>query len=299
MKRIDLNYQDYIGQGENSDLLVSVVEFDRKFDSYFNIEYQKVEQAITNTDESTYQGIEDSALSTSYLDYFQMYTDISQGESLVDLGAGYCRGTLLFNALGDKRCISVEREALRSRAAVLKCENDILIADLLDENFRIPLAENYFIYLPVDKVLYSIFKKIIGQKIEANFYVIESHGDLIDFFQFHKELFVEQEFNIKTSLPRHRPFIYKFKSKIVSNEKISNLTIDNLSLWHLYNNDKDIDLKISSTIPGSKLTREWRSSIKGSHLIRYNNRLCLSLENPSRIIDFGNGDQILSIIKKD
>ena len=157
MKRIDEDFKYFIGQGENSDLFVSVVEFDRKFDHYFEMDYSKAESNLITIDDDLYPGLDDSALLTSYLDYFQIHEDLPLNETLVDLGAGYCRGSLLFDALGKNRCISIEVAANRVVGAQKIVPEDIIIADMISPDFDIPDSNFYFIYLPVSKVLYALF----------------------------------------------------------------------------------------------------------------------------------------------
>jgi hypothetical protein len=297
MKRIDIDFKNYIGQGENSDLFVSVIEYDRKFDRFFGIDYEESEKNISRNEEYIYPGLEDTALLTSYLDYFQIYRDLPQGATIVDLGAGYCRGSMLFSSLELKRCISVECEQSRTKAALSICPNDILIADLVDKKFVIPKAEFYFIYLPVGIVLYEIIRKVIQQKIEATFYVVESHGDLIDYLLMLPKVFKLINKPFKVSLPRHDPYIYKFKSKAVHLE-LSDFTYkQDLVLWHLFNHDKNLKMKISSTIPGKLKRSEWEANLSGSTVIKYNNRIALYLENPSRVLQLGNQDEILSVTR--
>jgi hypothetical protein len=296
MKRIDKNFKDYIGQGENSDLFISVIEFDRNFDKYFDVDYSKAESKLVTNEEDIYPGLEDSALLTSYLDYYQIYDDLSDGENLVDLGAGYCRGSMLFNTLGGKRCLSLEIIESRVEAAKKICRDDIFVNDITSAEFIIPVESHYLIYLPVSKVLYTLFKKLIEQKIEATFYVIESHGDLVDFFKMHDSLFTLIGKPFKTSTPRHNQWVYKFKSNILTNFKIEDeLFNSNIPLWHLYNFDSPKKFIIESKIMNSNKTKVWSADIKGSRIINYNNELAVYLENPARILQLKTQDKILQI----
>ncbi len=296
MKKIDKDFKSYLGQGENSDLFVFVIAFDRKFDKHFGLDYSKAESNLIAIDDDLYPGLDDSALLTSYLDYFQIHEDLPQNATLVDLGAGYCRGTLLFDALGSKRCISVEIAENRVERAKQLSPNDIILADMTSSSFIIPKESYYFIYLPVSKVLYSLFKKIIKQKIEATFYVIESHGDLIDFFFMHNTLFTPVGKPFKTSTPRHRSWVHKFKSNIVEDPHIKDEDFyTNIPLWHLYNFDSDKKFIIESKIMNSNQTKKWEANVKNSSIINYNGDLAVYLENPSRILQLDTQDKILRI----
>jgi hypothetical protein len=297
MKRIDSDFEKYIGQGENPDLLASVVEFDRRFDQFFKVDYEKSEKGITRTEQYIYPGLKDSALLTSYLDYFQIYGDVPIGATIVDLGAGYCRGSMLFNNLKDKRCISVECEESRVEAALSSSPEDIIVADLLDKKFELPLSEYYFIYLPVGVVLYEIIKKVIDQKIEATFYIIESHGDLVNYLLMQSEIFTLVDKPFKTSVVRHDPFIYKFRSKRVTIQPDSLSFENDMALWHLFNHDKNLKLEIESSIPGRTSKSKWFGVLLGSTLIKYNGQMALYLENPSRVLQLGTQDKILSITR--
>ena len=160
----------------------------------------------SDADEAFYHGIERRALLTSYLDYYRILKDIPKGETLIDLGAGYCRGTLLSEYLNLSRCISIELDQLKTKQAKeFNGSGDIICTSILDFNHE---PYNYFfLYFPVNDVLIEFIKKILLRSRNAVFYLIESHGDLVDLF------LSFDSFNLESKLPlssqRHKDHIYK------------------------------------------------------------------------------------------
>ena len=287
------------GQVNNPDLFVLSDLINKEVESILNINYTQNESSINSVEEDIYQNIESEALLTNYFDYFQILDDVGE-ETLVDLGAGYCKGTLLSQYLGlSGHCISIEVETVRVKAArlVSSIPREILHADLLSEDLKLPMAQAYFMYLPAGPLLNSVIKKIIIQKIEAIFYIIESHGDFIDTINYYPEIFEEIESNLKVSQHRHDKKIYKFKSKVFREAPIkkNNLTIDNIHLWLLEYSTEDTTVVVESKIANTNSTRKWKANLKSSRLIKYNGELSLQLFSPFRILQLETQDKIVEI----
>lgn len=287
------------GQVNNPDLFVLSEGLNKELDDILNINYSINESSINSTSEDIYSNIESEALLTNYFDYYQVLEDV-KGKTLVDLGAGYCKGTLLAQYLGlSCKCISVEVEAVRVQAAKgLSLEAvDILCEDLLDNSLNLPIADAYFMYLPAGPLLNSIINKVINQKIEAVFYMIESHGDFIDSIRFYPELFEELDSNLSVTQRRHDNKIYKFKSKILENININkkNLSRANIHLWLLLYGEEDTNIIIESKISSSSLTRKWEANLKGARLIKYNGELSLQIFSPFRILQLETHDKVVGI----
>ncbi len=289
------------GQVNNPDLFILSKQLEQEVSSIINLKYEDSESRIQDTSEYIYQGIEEEALLTNYFDYFQILDDF-EGKVLVDLGAGYCKGSLLNELLGlDSRCLSVEIE--KSRVAMarshIKDESVIIQGDLLSESFLLPKADAYFLYMPTGIVLNSILSKIINQKIEADFYVIESHGDFIDVINYYPELFMPIESNLNVSQPRHDKKIYKYKSKLIDsslqNIEKNNLSIKTLPYWILKYSNEDTFVEIESKIANSNDYRSWVANLKDSQLINYNGEFALQLFFPSRILQLETQDKIVKI----
>lgn len=295
----------YIGQGENPDLSLLTSQNDKLLDEKFGIAYQSGEKEITSDDEPIYKGHLQEALLTSYLDYHQIFKDMNQGETLIDLGAGYCRGSLLASDNTYKiNCISIEIAKSRAQYAVnyLKGKN-IIISDLRNKDFKLPACDAMFIYIPTGDILNKILTKFIDSGTEGSIlYVIESHGDFIDNLRFYQDMLVEIESPMKTSIQRHDSKIYKFrltnllrvKKKMESIQMIDYTEKILLPYWLLKYSKKDTSVKIKSKVAGSSTPRIWQANLKNAGLIRYNGEYGLQLEYPSRILQLDTQDKIIS-----
>jgi hypothetical protein len=293
--------KQYVGQGENPDLSFLVSQFDQKLDQEFGITYEVQEKLINATGEELYRDHNHEALLTSYLDYHQIFLDMGPNKTLIDLGAGYCRGSLL--ALDPQykvRCLSYELAKSRIEGA-LKHSHDIFNQDITDENFVLPKCEALFLYMPTGKILNSILKKIIKSTLEnCVLYVIESHGDFVDNLRFYSDFLVEMDSELKVSTQRHASKIYKFKLTnldlaknmltTVKRNDFSNLAL--LPYWILSYSHFDIKCRVQSKVIGQEEPRFWEASLKNATLIRYNGEFSLQLQKPFRILQLETQDSI-------
>lgn len=299
----------YIGQGENSDLSVLVSEFDHKLDQFFGIDYQSSEEDVVLIDEQVYSNHLQEALLTSYLDYHQIFTDLKTG-TILDLGAGYCRGTLL-SEVGDYavNCISVELIENRVKSArEYLVENKLssqLInqVDILDKNFILPDVDSVYLYLPTGDIL-NVFLKLIleGHLENKTIYAVESHGDFIETLDFYHEFFEKRPSSLKTSIQRHDSAIYKYKIRPLEQVKkrynqlaIRDITeLSNLPLWLLKYSHVDFNILVQSKVPGQNEPHIWQANTKGCRYIKYNGEVGLQLKLPSRILQLETQDKIVT-----
>lgn len=294
----------YIGQGENPDLSFLVSESDKRIDESFGIQYLAGEDPITSDDEPIYRGLTQEALLTSYLDYHQIFNDMQKGQTLVDLGAGYCRGSLLAaNDSYNIKCISIEVAKSRAQFAInYLAGQNIILGDLTDQNFEIPKCHAMFIYIPTGLILNKILEKFIYNGTEgATLYVIESHGDFIDNLRFYQDMLFEEVSLMKTSIQRHDPKIYKFKLIGLDRvrEKMDNIQKSDyyekilLPYWLLKYSEVDTIVKVQSKVVGSSTPRFWKANLKNSQLTRYNGEYALQLQSPNRILQLDTQDKII------
>ena len=128
--------------------LQDILKFDSYLDHHFEISSDQDDFYSERDDE--YIGLNSKALLTSYIDYYQVLSDIPRGETLLDLGSGLSRGTLLATKLKLCRCISIESYFPRVQMAknALKKINGIL-EDIQHENLlniKIPKVYGYYLY---------------------------------------------------------------------------------------------------------------------------------------------------------
>lgn len=165
-----------------------------------------------------YVGLSQEAFATPFVDYAQMFHDLDDQSVMADLGAGYARGSFVFQELArrsskDVRCISLEVDLPRITKAIelansLNFETQDFIAfDLLKQN--VPLVQAYYIYLPLGPLIFKTLSYLLRQKRSCLLYVTESHGDVIDFF-LSLGRWTKHLSTLESCAIRHRPGIYKF-----------------------------------------------------------------------------------------
>lgn len=221
-----------------------------------------------------YSGLAEVALSTSFDDYYKIYKDLNG--DLIDYGAGYCKGSLLFESLGDKKCFSYELKQSRleyTKALMQKMalnSQSIIKRDLLTED--IPIGENYLIYLPLGDVFFRLVHQLYSSKKEAIFYIIESHGDFLEYIE-NLPLWLKKIDVIDSESLRHKNGIHKYRFNPVKfNEH-------NL-LYHYiasYNQDLKIDL--------IEENKRYSINLKKTLPLKYNNKMCLEAFELKRIVD--------------
>lgn len=163
------------------------------------------------------------ALYTSYQDLLTIRQDLMERglKDFADLGAGNCRSKILFDYLESPfKSTAYEFVPERIEEAIntyqqldLKDAASFIEADLKDCSLdTLGAHDAFFIYLPVGPTLEKLverFKELSLDK-KLTLYVIESHGDLIDYLQDHlKPLRVLTK--LELSSQRHLPELYVFE----------------------------------------------------------------------------------------
>lgn len=265
---------ELIGKGDNLSLVERVCELDQRLDNFFGLSIKKTESSLKSNDPFEYVGLNGHALQTSYLDYFQIFNFIGNNATLVDVGAGYCRGSLLAKHLGYS-CISIEvvNERTEKALTIIDDKTKIYTNDITDQKFKIPIGDYYFLYLPQGKVLYQTLKKIkeVAKNKTVKLIVIESHGDVLDYLIYQNEWLKNISCSLKTSTPRHNNNIYVFE--VLSNSEIS--VIQKHWDWNL---DEDLEFVIEHD------KSFWTADTYDSVIWARENQLHLETFNPKRII---------------
>lgn len=186
-----------------------VLEFDGELDIQFGIpDNRKIES-------SNYQDLTNEALSTSYFDYYKIFKFLGGGKTLIDLGAGFCRGTLLAHLLNENlRCISLEIDHSRIQPAksfLSTRSKDLIQGDIFGPSLPgLQQADALFLYLPAGKLFYQILKHLLEGKRSLIIIAIESHGQLIPHLDLFPSLFKHKMVLAQTAVDRHDRNIYVY-----------------------------------------------------------------------------------------
>lgn len=280
-----------LGQREIFGFFNLVHELDKELDGYFNIISK--EDLVDSSKEDLYANVDMRALSTSYVDYYQIFCDLGFDKTLVDLGAGYCRGTLLAGIL-NRNCLSVEIDKNRSLLAKQVHPTKVLNWDLGKKD--IPKADAYFIYLPWGGVTNNILRSIYKENRSCLIYIIESHGDFIENLSLYKEFKVES--HLVASSKRHDTKIYKYRftpSKTYSLIQMEDYKNKNeFPYWLLKFENKVKALQINSKTFENKIVT-WKVDLKKSYACIYNKEPSIYFSSKSRYLQY-QFDSITKII---
>lgn len=251
---------------------ISEKEKESKISALFNF-YPPKEEVQSNQGQF-YQGLAQEALSTQFMDYYKVYERI-EGD-LIDYGSGYSKGTLLFESLAQKHCYSYEYLEQRVLYTSNLCErlkldkSYIYKSDLLTSD--IPIGDNYFIYLPLGDVFFRLIQKLVHLNHRAHFFIIESHGDFIDYIESLNKWFYLKEV-IPSESNRHHSGIYhyEFIPQAINPNNILYQYILHYAQGFTFNvmkNDSKIKVNLKETLP-----------------IKYNNKMAIESFALKRIID--------------
>lgn len=210
-----------------------ILRLNQKIDQEYNLNQYEIESLV----QDEYPDLHPDALNTSYSDYYQILESIPNGQTLVDLGAGLGRGSLLSCLLGTNNCYSVEivRERhLQLRSALAAFDQEYLALQMDLRCGEIPKAENFYIYFPKGEVFYHILRELIKRK--SNLYICEAHGDLIPFMELFSKTF-RLVGEIPLHMPRHHPTINIYKT-------CGELFEEGFPSWYLKNFDSDIIITV-------------------------------------------------------
>lgn len=266
----------------------AIINFDEKLDHFFGIDVSCSEKNVNLQDPDAYQGLDSRALQTSYIDYYTILKRVPKGEILVDLGAGYCRGSLISYLLNMPKCMSYEFQISRTLAArkYLGTDECIIHADLKEEKFL--QAHSYYLYFPKGIVLDKILTQLIHYSHirEVHLYVCESHGDVMAYLD---HLIGSREDEFSASLPRHYQNIVHYKIDKI-NFNISRK--DNLALWTLFNKDKYLVVQYYSAIRNEEV--EWIIPIFDLSWIFYHGHETLQTKT-GRILLLWNQEKVIGV----
>lgn len=273
----------------------SVQKLDLEFDLFFDLDVQDTEKEISLNDESLYVGLDPRALLTSYIDYYQILEDVPKGEELVDVGAGYCRGTILSEFLGLNKCHSIEivkERITEAFDAISNFSGDTSL--LLNQDLStctLPEAYGYFLYFPKGEILYRILSQLfeLSKHQDCFLYVCESHGDMLDYLNMFSS--ITQVKSFKVSQPRHSDQIVKYEIRPLNG--VLNWKSD-LAEWMLVNRNSDEFFVIKKMHNYFQDYVDWLVKIKDQELILYNGKRSL-YELDGRIISIDEDEPIKNI----
>lgn len=239
----------------------------------------EIEKEIESNKEEIYAGLDQRAFSTPFVDYYSILKDMNPNTTLVDLGAGYCKASILSQALKlPIKAVSVEYEKRRVDYAKKYLSNpeDAIVFDICSE--KLPVADAYYLYLPLGELIFTALEQLLERDKEVALYVSEAHGDVIDFF-----LNTPRWFQLEKVMPseakRHTEGIYKY---IFTPNKID--SIDWNSAQALYGIvqywSKDPNLLVE------KESGKERVSVKSLLPIKRNKQMQIEALTLKRIVDF-------------
>lgn len=249
---------------------------------------EKAEMLVPRENSELYGGLEEQALSTPFKDYFTILNDLSAKDSLVDMGAGYCKGEVLALALESKvsvRSLEVSPERLEyAQKWATQLNLDFKSNETFDILSReLPLADAYFVYLPLGALILKPLERLLraGEKGHSFcLYVVESHGDMFDFFEGLSHWF-KLEKVLPASAQRHRSGIRKYRFTS-SPFEVGNINSPEF-IYELVANYAE-NPKVSLIKEGVGVEVELRSLLP----IKYNRKLMFECLELKRIVDFVN-----------
>lgn len=265
-----------------------VLKFDQNLDEFFNLNIIDTESKINTKAQGAYAGIDSRALLTSYLDYFEIFKRIPKSEVLIDLGAGYCRGTFLSKSLGMCRCVSVEFIKERARYAFECFGPDLVyICDL--KTISLPQSRYFYLYFPKGDVMNHLLRQIIHRShhISIDLFVCESHGDVLDYID---SLGGERIEEFKMSLPRHYENMVRYRFNKVSPPRHWR---ENLALFMLFHQDEYLIVEYFHPLLQDRF--DWYLPIKQCEFIIYQGSPAL-VTSSGRIVLISKDERILKCV---
>jgi len=271
-----------------------VIELDQSIDLFFGISHTKIDEEF----DGSYSELESGALSTSYLDYFQILTKLKSDEILIDLGAGHCRGSLLASYLSLGTCISIEYSKERvclAQMGMKKLGGDeklILQEDLGD--MSLPEEKQYYFYFPRNRTFYSMLRQLLLRKQNLDLIVCESHGDVIFYLKALGPWLKSQKMFIN-SLPRHNEFTYLFRTGEIQND----ISIkESIEKWWIINFDSSDILKMRYFHQILKQSVDLLVRIDDLDLIYLNKRFYLQNIHTGRVYNTDKEFKIVEMLKE-
>ncbi len=271
---------------------------DNDLDDFFQLDIKNTENIIKNLDESAYVGLDPRALLTSYVDYYQILKSIEINETLVDLGAGYSRGSIISQFLKLGSCISLEyvkQRVLSAQNSLELINGDISSIRCVDlREASIPDEKYYFLYFPKGPVLYKILMSLfeLAKTSPRYLFVCESHGDVMEYLDMFSN--IEKVAAMDVSQPRHKNEIVKYKITPLPKELNYKEYLAEFLLCH---SKENLFLVIDCSFHNFDGPIKWYVPIGEVELIIHNAKQCLYYKD-SRIIEL-DGEESLSKIISD
>jgi hypothetical protein len=176
-------------------------------------QYSIIESQVSAR-EGSYQGLEEAALLTSLEDYNEIFRNLTDFSTYIELGSGHGLGPVLFaHTFPTKKAFGIEfeqarlNESLRLKSSYNLENVDFVFGDLL--TCEIPFGDLYFLYFPVGPVLDRILKILGESRSDLSLVAIESHGDLLP--RLDRENWLERYFEIPLRAARHYPNAVLYK----------------------------------------------------------------------------------------
>lgn len=197
---------------------------DRELDLGFHLREALTSPELKDREAYTDGLISSEALYTSYRDFYQIYQDLIERreekkiESFADLGAGISRSKILFDLLEAPfqtmtyEFVPERVEAAKEAYQKLKLPH---VKGIIKYNLKekaLPSHDAYFLYLPVGPTLDHLVEELKNLSLKKSrlLYVIESHGDLLNYL---KKCFPDLKELSRYPLhsQRHDPNLYVFE----------------------------------------------------------------------------------------
>lgn len=279
-----LSRDDVINYLESIRNVEDVIKVDNILDQFFYGDLNAAHNSITHSSPSLYSTLSIEAFSTSYIDYYNLLKLIPSNETLIDLGAGYSRGSFISSFVGNSNCYGIEMsyervEFTNKRLEHFSFSNTTVCADL--ENINIPKAYAYYLYFPRNKAFYNILKQLISKNHPKDFYIFvcESHGDVIPFLRSLDHF--KEVFHVDTMMERHFDKIVQFK---INRVKRKNCFKTNFINWHFeHMNDTDIVLLVEDRQLLLNRNVKYLIQITDSEISFYNNSYFIEVKSSGKL----------------
>lgn len=267
--------------------LEEVLNQNEMFDDFFLGNIKENQKNLNEQNFSAYAQIEVDALMTPYYDFWRILNYFPKKYCFVDLGFAYPRSFIVANIEGRKaKGVELVKERVDYACEKLKEKGfnnlqELICANILDDDFELPDGDIYFLYLPNGPLLFKILLLLSKKKVSSiKVVAVESHGDNIPYLN-SLSAFTEEK-RILSSISRLDPYIYFFNFDF---QKIDRLheTIWEASLC----NDYVVIVKEKG--------KELAYPLKDCELTFYDHETYLLLKTPSKDIPFKNIVEVKSI----
>jgi SAM-dependent methyltransferase len=186
----------------------------------------------------TQEELQSEALLTRYQDFYNIFKKVNAG-SFCELGCGYGRGAVVSEFFPDIEYFGIEID--EKRISNIKKKFPKLVRTGNYSRLR-KLYDHYFVYLPLNEGFRKFAYKLLDSGKQITMIVIESHGDMVPFFE--RELPSTQLIHtIDTTSARHDEKIRFYK--LNANSEYKNIQQQFEELMNILG-DSEISLKAYS-----------------------------------------------------